>query len=316
VAAVPPEVSVVVATHNRREQLAELLASLRAQTLDGARFEVIVVDDASSDGTPEFLAEQRDVRVIRRETGGGPAVARNAGWREARAPLVAFTDDDCTVVPGWLEAGLRAHAESPGSLLQGPVAPDPTVAPPDGPFTRTIRIESLGPYYQTANVFYPRDLLERLDGFDETFPHPGGEDTDLAWRAIEAGSEPKWVPDAQAYHAVNRLDFAALMRLALRWAPSMEVYVRHPGLRDEVFTRGVFWKPNHYMLFRALIALFLPRRLRSFSLMLAWPYLMFLVKPGRLDGGGILTAPIVALYDLVEMAAVAWWSAKRRKLIL
>jgi GT2 family glycosyltransferase len=318
-ASATPDVSVVVATHNRAGQLAALLDSLRPQTI--ASFEVVVVDDASSDDTQQMLEREQgrgelDLRVVSRAQSGGPAVARNAGWREARAPLVAFTDDDCTVVPGWLEAGLRAHADEPGALLQGPVAPDPGVAPPNGPLTRTIRIDSLGPYYQTCNVFYPRELLERLGGFDETFPHPGGEDTDLAWRAIEAGAGTKWVPAAQAYHAVNHLDIAGLMRLALRWAPSMEVYVRHPGLRAEVFNHRVFWKPNHYMLFRALVALALPKRLRSFALLLAWPYLMFLIKPGRLDGGGPLTAPIVALYDLVEMSAVAWWAARRGKLIL
>src|SRR3954451_21930647 len=115
-----------MATHNRRERLIAMLDSLRAQTVGRDRFEVIVVDDASSDGTQEELERQvargdLGLKVIRRDTGGGPAVARNAGWRAASAVLVAFTDDDCVAVPEWLEAGLAAHAADPDAFLQGRV---------------------------------------------------------------------------------------------------------------------------------------------------------------------------------------------------
>jgi glycosyltransferase involved in cell wall biosynthesis len=309
-------VSVVVATHNRSRRLTALLESLRAQTLARERFEVIVVDDASTDDTQSVLADDGglELRVVRRERTGGPAAARNAGWREARAGLVAFTDDDCRVAPDWLEAALRAHREHPGVLLQGPVAPDPADPPPSGPLTRTIRVESLGPYFQTCNVFYPRALLEQLGGFDESLER--GEDTDLAWRAIEAGNEPQWVADAPVLHAVNEIGLRGLLSLAHKWAPSMEIYIRHPQLREEVFDHRFFWKPNHYMLFRALVALALPKRLRSFALLLAWPYLMYLLKPGRRDGGGPASAPIVVLYEVVEMSAVGLYAAKRGRFML
>ncbi|MFL5895126.1 MAG: glycosyltransferase family 2 protein, partial [Thermoleophilaceae bacterium] len=235
-----PEASVVVATHNRRDRLAAMLESLRAQTLEPTRFEIVVVDDASSDETPALLEREAQrpgpaLRVTRQELSRGPAAARNAGWRAARGGLVAFIDDDCIAAAGWLEAGLAAHAQSPGAFVQGPVGPIPHEAERRGPFTRTVTVDSLGPYYQTCNIFYPRELLERLDGFDETFPNPGGEDTDLAWRAIEAGVEPVWAGDAAVHHAVNRFDLEGLVQLALRWAPSMEVYLRHPKLREEVF---------------------------------------------------------------------------------
>jgi glycosyltransferase involved in cell wall biosynthesis len=305
----------VVATHNRSGRLAALLDSLRAQTLARDRFELIVVDDGSTDDTHDVLARESDLplRVVRRDNAGGPAAARNTGWHEASAPLVAFTDDDCKVAAGWLEAALNAHMASPSALLQGPVAPDPDDPPPSGPLTRTIRVESLGPYFQTCNVFYPRALLAELGGFDESLER--GEDTDLAWRAIETGIAPQWVPEAQVHHAVNEIGLDGLLRLAIKWAPSMEIYIRHPQLREQVFTHRFFWKPNHYMLARALLALALPKRLRAFALLLAWPYLMYLLKPGRLDGGGPGSAPIVVLYEVVEMGAVGLWAAKRGRLI-
>src|SRR5204863_1447520 len=118
---------------------------LRAQTVGTGRFEVVIVDDASADGTRELLADaaQRGdlaLTVLRHDRSRGPAAARNAGWRTARAPLVAFTDDDCRPSPGWLEAGLRALAATANgggeAIVQGLTEPDPDEAHRLGPFTR------------------------------------------------------------------------------------------------------------------------------------------------------------------------------------
>src|SRR4051794_33546447 len=102
-----------MATHNRARRLEAMLASLREQTLGHDAFEVVVVDDASDDEGETRAALDAavgrgdlDLRVIHRERSRGPAVARNEGWRAARAPLVAFTDDDCRAAPEWLESAL------------------------------------------------------------------------------------------------------------------------------------------------------------------------------------------------------------------
>ena len=84
-------------THNRRERLARVLAGLDRQSIARESFEVVVVDDGSTDGTPEWLAanatRQYGLRVVRQEN-GGPARARNAGIAAAQAPLILFLDDD------------------------------------------------------------------------------------------------------------------------------------------------------------------------------------------------------------------------------
>ena len=146
-----PEVSVVFATHDRAERVAMLIESLRRQTIDRSRFEVIAVDDGSRDHTPRVLAEAAergdlDLRVMRRETAEGPASARNQGWRGARAPLIAFTDDDCVASPGWLEAGLAALKAEPGCFVQGRTDPSPDEVHLLGPFSRTLRVHELGPF--------------------------------------------------------------------------------------------------------------------------------------------------------------------------
>src|SRR5215470_19748389 len=89
-----PDISVVLATYDRRHSLPRAIASVLAQ--DGVRFELIVVDDASRDGTPDYLATLADprIRVITAERNGGPSAARNLGLKAAQADIVAFLDSD------------------------------------------------------------------------------------------------------------------------------------------------------------------------------------------------------------------------------
>lgn len=307
VRAVEPRVSVVVATRDRAERLARLIESLRGQTFD--RFEVVVVDDGSLDGTRELLGrvaehEQRAIRGLARVVAGGPSAARNDGWRAARGALVAFVDDDCRATPGWLEALVRAAERSPGAVVQGRTVPDPDEASELGPFSRSLWVERPGPYYQACNIAYPRELLERLGGFDaDAFPMVG-EDTDLAWRARAAGAEIAWAPEALAYHAVVRLGPLGKLGAATRWTPSIRLFARHRALRAEHLTYGIFWKGSHYLLVRALLALALRRRARPLALWLGAPYARHLLERGQVEGGGPLAAPYFALHDLVELAAV------------
>src|SRR3954452_12468363 len=101
-----PALSVVVATRNRADRLPRLVRALEAQ--EGAPpFELVVIDDASTDATSTVLAQlaaSSSMRIVahRLVDQRGPAAARNAGWRSARGELVAFTDDDCEPQPGWL----------------------------------------------------------------------------------------------------------------------------------------------------------------------------------------------------------------------
>ncbi|MEA2397924.1 MAG: hypothetical protein QOK25_1480 [Thermoleophilaceae bacterium] len=318
-----PRVSVVAATRDRSARLALLLESLRAQTAGLDTFEVVVVDDGSRDGTTDLLERERGrdglhLRSIRREAPTGPAAARNDGWHEARAPLVAFVDDDCVATPGWLTALLSAADQAPGAIVQGRTLPNPAEAGMLGPFSRSQWVESLGPYYQACNILYPRDLLERVDGFDaEAFPAlGGGEDTDLAWRAFEAGAEARWAPDALVHHAVARPGPVGKLRIAARWTPSIRMFARHPDRRGEHLTYGLFWNGAHYLLVRALLGLALRRRARPLALWLAAPYARHLLNRGRAEGGGPMAAPYYALHDLVELFAVARGAVRYRTPVL
>jgi glycosyltransferase involved in cell wall biosynthesis len=112
-AAAPPEISVVLATYNRRHSLPRAIESVLVQ--EGVRFELIVVDDASRDGTAEFLATLTDprIRTIVAPGNGGPSAARNLGLNAARAGIVAFLDSDDAYRPRRLAAPLAAFAADP-----------------------------------------------------------------------------------------------------------------------------------------------------------------------------------------------------------
>lgn len=304
-----PAASVVFATHNRADRLRALLRSLREQTLGPENFEVVVVDDGSSDETPEVLAEEQSagilrLRTLRHERPAGPAAARNAGWRAAQAPLIAFTDDDCRATPQWLEAGIAAFEGSRTRVVQGRTDPDPLEASNDGPFARTLRVHSLGPYYQTCNVFYPRPLLEGANGFDEvTFTVPGGEDADLAWRCFAAGADSVFADQAVMQHAVHQLGPVGKLKVAWRWHETMRIYARYPELRSTL-TYGVFWKKSHYLLVRAALGFLVPRRLLPIRSWCFAPLAPAYLERARAEGGAVWAAPYFVIHDAVELAAV------------
>lgn len=325
-----PTVSVVVATYRRPERIARLLHALEDQTYTGA-FEVVVVDDASpADAFREvqqvIAASSLDIRLMRRDHNGGPGAARESAWREAGAPFVAFTDDDCTPTPKWLEsivAGLE-HAD----VVQGRTLPNPDQIDGHGPFGRTLIVEEEG-LYPTCNMGYRRAVLERVDGFDPQFVITC-EDTDLALRAIETGATSAWAPDALVYHDVHPSDYRAYLRDKLRWHGVALVLHEHPSLRSKL-SYGIFWKASHVpaltaaggLVFAAATARGSARwrvlGLLGGALSLV-PYVRFRTRIAPLRGVGprrrMVLMPAVLFADLVEVGVMTAASVRYRTFVL
>jgi GT2 family glycosyltransferase len=271
-----PDVAVVVPSHDRPAGLARLLDGLAAQTLPRDRFEVVVAHDSSDAETEELLrshtlAREGVLRHLSFAPGPGPAQKRNAAWREAQAPLVAFTDDDCRPEPGWLESLVDAARANPGAIVQGATQPDPEdlhLASRAG--ARSQAIDPPSPHAQTCNILYPREMLELLNGFEERLPVAAGEDTDLAWRALDTGARHVGAPSAVTYHAVAARSLADELAGLVRWQHLAYVVARHPRARRHLVL-GVFWKPTHAWLSAALGVLVLTRSLRLTLLpLLGW----------------------------------------------
>jgi GT2 family glycosyltransferase len=321
-----PEVSVVVPSHQRGTRLRWLLNALEEQTLARSRWELIVVFD-STDDTADLvrthpLAQAGVLRHVRLEPGtGSPSRQRNTGWREARAPLVAFTDDDCRPEADWLERLLEAAQANPGAIVQGATKPDPYEAPimKYAPRPRSMDVDPPGPYAQTCNILYPRAALEAVDGFDESFPYPAGEDLDLAARLWERGTPYVGAADALTYHAVDTFSLPAAVRFNRRWESIPLLMKRHPQLREQLELGGVFWKRRHAMLPPALAGLILHRREPLLAL-LAVPWVLYALPhrgshpAGRLRAAGELAGR--AVVDASEMWAMVKGSVRYRTIVL
>jgi glycosyltransferase involved in cell wall biosynthesis len=245
------EVSVVVPTVDRVALLERCLRGLAGQ--EGAAFEVIVVggDDPGITALIESWKGRLPLRFLR-SIAPGASVKRNIGWSVARAPVVAFTDDDCEPAPGWLKSITSAFADPAIDLVQGAVAAHPDDGEVSGIFARTIEVSAATPTYPNANLAYRRSVLERVSGYDRSLS--AGEDTDLAWRVLESGSRATFVPEALVWHAVRPVDFGSHLRSLPRWSSLPAVVRRHPQLR-EIAHRRWFWKDSHPAAWLALAGL-------------------------------------------------------------
>jgi GT2 family glycosyltransferase len=199
---VAPAISVVVPVRDGAGSLPALFSSLAAQTIGADRFEVVIVDNGSRDQATADVARAAGATVVR-EAWSNRARARNVGVAAAGAPLIAFTDADCRVAPGWLEALLAClgHAE----LVAGPVVVDGHPTP-----GRCERLEGLwrfdqetnvrdGHWAASANLAARRAVLETIGGFDPAY-HQIGEDVDLCLRARAAGYELAYCDGAVVHH--------------------------------------------------------------------------------------------------------------------
>lgn len=250
-----PCVSVVVPTYRRPDLLERCLAALQKQTLAAGRFEIIVCDDGPSSQARavvrEAVAAQPDgpsIHYLPITGTQGPAGARNQGWRHARAPLIAFTDDDTLPDPGWLVAGLEAMAPGVDAATGRITMPLPQ-RPSD------IELDAAGltrAEFVTANCFIRREVLDAVGGFDERFSMAWREDSDLHFSLLEGGYTLVHAPDALVVHPLRDMRFAAGIGMQKKVMFDVLLYRKHPRLYRERIRPSPPWL---YLFISGLLAL-------------------------------------------------------------
>lgn len=284
--------------------------------------EVIVVDDASTDDTVAVAAEVArwfpvPVHVLRQPARRGPAAARNRGWRQARAPVVAFTDDDCVPSPRWLAAGLAAMDGGPMAVVGRTEAPEDQLREATTPFARVLEVHD-SRFAETCNVFYRRSDLDAIGGFDERFRRPSGEDTRLALDLRVAGLEHRYEADALVHHDVRTGGWRGAWSETGRWVDLPLVLAGRPWARRELAHHMVFWKPTHPPALGLVAGLLLARR-RPVALVLCGPWLWrrTLLDPACGSWlGRVRCLPGAAAIDLLEVAVMVRGSWRHRTLVL
>lgn len=200
--------SIVIPTYNRKDLLRRCLAAATNQNYP--EYEVIVVDDGSTDGTGEMVRREfPQVCYIRQEPNRGPAAARNRGIEAATGEIVAFTDDDCLVPPDWLSRLADGYQRYPqiagaGGYLEPPLeVRERNVYARYEWFMAQYKGDVLPVEYQggfetpgggTSNMSYRRKILLDVSGFDEAFPLAAGEDMDLKKRICDRGYSLLYIP--------------------------------------------------------------------------------------------------------------------------
>ncbi|HVV36763.1 MAG TPA: glycosyltransferase [Acidimicrobiales bacterium] len=324
-----PSLSVIVSTYRRAHYLPGLFDALEHQDLERSRFEVVIADDASTDDTWEVLRQFAEssplsVCVARLAKNSGPSAGRNVAVELARAPLLAFTDDDCLPTPRWAAAMLAALEDDAHRIVQGRTE---TEAGARGRWDHTLAIRATTDLFETCNMGYHRADVRAVGGF-RTLPGyragrggspMGGEDTLLGWDVLRATRQTTtaFADDALVYHRIEPRDVRGWLheRNGMDIFPGLIAGV--PELRRRFFLRW-FFSARSAAFDLAFVGLLGAIVLRSWIPLLALlPYVTYLVPRRR--RGLRLWARTVFVF-IAGDAAAAWsllrGSVRYRRLLI
>jgi glycosyltransferase involved in cell wall biosynthesis len=280
------KLSVVIPTYKRPELLMRCLHALMEQYFDNKEYEIIVVSDGPDELAKHIMsvwAETYPVQVhyIALPNKKGPAAARNAGWRIASAPLIAFTDDDCMPDHQWLQNIWKAWQQEKEIAYTGRIIVPLSSRPTD--FERnTAQLENAE--FVTANCICTRAALEKINGFDERFEAAWREDSDLAFRLMLAQIPIQHLPRVIVIHPVRKASWGVSIKEQRKNVFNALLYKKFPRLYRQKIQQHPAW--NYYIMISAVLlalVLFLYHQpLPAFIATAVWLCLLFIFIKKRL----------------------------------
>jgi cellulose synthase/poly-beta-1,6-N-acetylglucosamine synthase-like glycosyltransferase len=232
------EVSVVVPARNAGQTIGECLDSLLTQSEPRERYEVIVVDDGSTDGTRQVV-QGYEVTLLD-QPHEGPAAARNRGVAASSGEVVLFTDADCVPAPDWIDEMARPFQDQDVVGVKGAyrtrqrgVMPRFVQCEYEERYERMAKVKQID-FIDTYSAGYRRQIFLTEGGFDTDYPDASVEDQELSFRLAERGYKMVFNPRAIVYHRhpeTLRAYFGRKFNIGY-W--KVRVLRRHPGkaLRD------------------------------------------------------------------------------------
>lgn len=308
--------SVVVPARNAASTLGTCLKALLTQDIPPNAYEIIVVDDGSTDSTPD-IARQSAVRLLQSEH-RGPAAARNLGAKSARAPILLFTDADCSPSKDWIREMILQFGDDSRNVIgvKGEYRTHQREL-----VARFVQIEYEEKYdrmshagaidfVDTYSAGYRRNIFLANGGFDESFPSASVEDQELSFRLSEQGHLMLFAPKAIVYHRhVDRL-FSYVRRKFRIGYWKVRLHRRHPGK---------MWKDSHTPpTLKLEVALFSTSALSlvpAFLIPYAWLLTLWLILvfgltsiplvlfAARRDRSVALIAPLIILVRAAALSA-------------
>lgn len=203
------KISVVIPTYQRPQLLMECIHALALQHFDREAFEVLVVSDGPDAATKKVVNSWKatgllQLKYLSLQRKGGPAAARNKGWKNAAAKIIAFTDDDCRPDPEWLNRIWMHHRKDEdlvaytGKVIV-PMPDEPAITDHAYNTSHLAKAEFI-----TANCACTKAALELTGGFDEQFTMAWREDSDLEFNLLKHNIPIRYLPVARVIHPVRK----------------------------------------------------------------------------------------------------------------
>jgi glycosyltransferase involved in cell wall biosynthesis len=243
------KVSVVIPTYRRPQLLKKCLEALLEQTITD--FEIIVVSDGPDSATADLIYSiqaQVPVRYLPLPKKKGPAAARNYGWQNAEAEIIAFTDDDCLPENNWLVEIVRAIEGNGNIAITGKVTV-PVSYPPTDYEKNTAGLETAD--FITANCACTKTVLQKAGGFDEQFSMAWREDSDLHFKLLQNDIPIKRLNSAEVIHPVRKSKWGVSVKEQKKTMFDALLYKKYPKL----FKKKI--RPVSPVLYYAIIVSFI-----------------------------------------------------------
>ena len=216
------KITIAVPTYNRGKSISATLKAIAEQKFPRGSYEIIIVDDGGKDSTKEIVNDFSKksgvpIKYLWQEN-RGPAAARNLAIKNSKAPIIAFTDDDCIVHPDWLENIAKAHEKNPDAMIIGGETLPPKgriVAAVGQGLTKNAFFDYVDGkkqaiFFPTCNASFRREVFDNAGLFDTDFPLAAGEDLEFCWRCFKKGMKLLYQPQIKVTHycAANLKQYA------------------------------------------------------------------------------------------------------------